>query len=356
MRVTAVLKGNADDKGRIAIAIRTSIGQKRKHKNTNIRILKTDWDDDNMKIRSSHPQAAHLNTVIKKKLLEHELSLINGEIIIQETRFDKYVDSLCERWKNDKSAGTLRNYGVDKRKVIEYRPELKLSDITMKFLEQFKNYLQEKGDKPNTVWKTFKNIRAVVRQAIKDKLIKENPFTNLDAPKYSNPKTFFLTQSEVDRLEEYSIKPDTSKALAFTARWFVIGCYTGLRYGDMNRFSKDEHIRNGRLTLYTEKTGEIVSIKFTDRLKVLFNRVEYKPMHLHNEPFNRELKIIQKKVEIKIRLKVHVARHTFGVRCADAGIPVETTARLMGHTDIKTTKIYYKITNKRMDEDVKAIF
>lgn len=41
------------------------------------------------------------------------------------------------------------------------------------------------------------------------------------------------------------------------------------------------------------------------------------------------------------RVGFHVYRHTFGTDLAEAGVPIQTVAKLMGHTDISTTAKYY---------------
>jgi integrase len=39
-------------------------------------------------------------------------------------------------------------------------------------------------------------------------------------------------------------------------------------------------------------------------------------------------------------VRFHDLRHTFGVRCANAGVPMRTLMKWMGHRDFKTTLIY----------------
>jgi integrase len=39
-------------------------------------------------------------------------------------------------------------------------------------------------------------------------------------------------------------------------------------------------------------------------------------------------------------VRFHDLRHTFGTRCAAAGVPLRTLQAWMGHTDIKTTMVY----------------
>lgn len=37
------------------------------------------------------------------------------------------------------------------------------------------------------------------------------------------------------------------------------------------------------------------------------------------------------------------------------GVPIETVSRILGHTNIKTTQIYARITNKKISRDMEAL-
>ena len=47
-----------------------------------------------------------------------------------------------------------------------------------------------------------------------------------------------------------------------------------------------------------------------------------------------------------------MARHTFGTLSLRAGIPIESIAKMMGHTSITSTQIYAQVTDKKISEDM----
>lgn len=48
----------------------------------------------------------------------------------------------------------------------------------------------------------------------------------------------------------------------------------------------------------------------------------------------------------------HTARHTFGTLMVSAGIPMESISKMMGHTNIRTTQGYAKVTDDKISEDM----
>ena len=48
----------------------------------------------------------------------------------------------------------------------------------------------------------------------------------------------------------------------------------------------------------------------------------------------------------------HLARHTFATMSLSKGVPIESVSKMLGHTNIKTTQIYARITNKKIEHDM----
>lgn len=50
---------------------------------------------------------------------------------------------------------------------------------------------------------------------------------------------------------------------------------------------------------------------------------------------------------------MHVARHTMATTvCLVNGVPIESLSKVLGHTNIKTTQLYAKITDEKLSNDL----
>ena len=75
-----------------------------------------------------------------------------------------------------------------------------------------------------------------------------------------------------------------------------------------------------------------------------------------NQKLNSYLKEIADVCGIKKNLTFHLARHTFATTTTLAkGVPIETVSKMLGHTNIKTTQIYARITNDKIREDMEML-
>ena len=56
------------------------------------------------------------------------------------------------------------------------------------------------------------------------------------------------------------------------------------------------------------------------------------------------------------RLTFHIARHTFATTITlNNGVPIESVAKMMGHTSIKTTQIYAKVMDHKISSDMQQL-
>lgn len=360
MKVTAILKGVKDQLGRLPVCIRVADGKRRSFRTTQIKVLPTQFKNG---LVTDHPRAKAFNEDIKRKIINTENKLYSGETgKFKDADFRTYLDKCLKQWKGDKSKATLSQFETEGNKFLEWSGDIKLSKIDLEKLNEYKGYLfateykiNTKYDS-NTIAKSFKNLKTIITKAKKERLIEYNPFDLFEPPKYRDPKREYLTKGQVDAIEKFTEDMKYPATLRNLATWFVIGCYTGLRHSDMVQFSKSEHIKAGRLVLETIKTKDVIGMPVQGKLKELFEKVNWSGLKLSNQKSNEYIKEVAKAKDLPENITMHMARHTFAVRCADAGISPEVTAKLMGIKSLRTVAIYYKITNQRIDNELKKIF
>lgn len=346
MKVTAILKGQPDKDNRLPVVIRINEGNRRSYRTTAFRV-----------------KAGNLNTLKKddpgmydliySAIREEERRIAEGKKRVKDAEFFTYVKTCMAEWTTKRAYNTLRNYRAETQKIRDYKSSFKISEVDNKFLTGYSQFLFKKGNQKNTVWTSFKFLRTVVLKAKRERLIAENPFDTFEMPQYRDPQKNYLTRDEIEQIETWL--PQAGGHL-LSATWFVIGCYTGLRYSDMNAFSKDKNIKNGRLVLKTKKTGEVISMPLNKKVKELFEKIHYQNMIISNQNYNEALKKIGKAAGVGEDITAHISRHTFGVLCAASGISQEVTSKLMGHRDMKSTLIYYKLANPRIDKELDKLF
>ena len=77
---------------------------------------------------------------------------------------------------------------------------------------------------------------------------------------------------------------------------------------------------------------------------------------LSNQKMNAYLKEIGDLCGIEKNLTFHLARHTFATTITLAkGVPIETVSKMLGHTNIKTTQIYARITDSKIGNDMQVL-
>lgn len=53
-----------------------------------------------------------------------------------------------------------------------------------------------------------------------------------------------------------------------------------------------------------------------------------------------------------LSLPFHLARHTFATLTLSKGVSIESVSKMLGHTNIRTTQIYARITDSKISNDM----
>lgn len=265
-----------------------------------------------------------------------------------------------------KSKATYQKYEVTRKHLTNFiKEKYNVSDISLKeinhmFISDLEVYLlTTAGCKSNTTAKFMQFFKRIIIIAKNNGWIYTDPFANYKI-RIAKVDRGYLTQ---DQLDVMIGKKFVSKRLELVRDIFVFSCYTGLAYIDVKNL-RQKHIRtsfDGNLWVMTKrhKTDVQSNIPLLDGAKQILEK--YKgtlpdekvlPI-LSNQKMNAYLKEIGDVCAIDKNLTFHLARHTFATTVTLAkGVPIETVSKMLGHTNIKTTQIYARITNSKIGNDM----
>ena len=142
--------------------------------------------------------------------------------------------------------------------------------------------------------------------------------------------------------------------------------FTGLSYIDVKQLTADNICTSfdGKQWIMThrQKTNTSVNVPLLNIPLTIMKRYEGKlpkgqllPV-LSNQKLNSYLKEIADLCDIHKNVTFHLARHTFATTTTlSKGVPIETVSKMLGHTNIKTTQIYARITNEKIRRDMELL-
>lgn len=350
MKVTAILKGMIDQNGHQPIQIRIADGDKRHFKSTGIKVSPDLFE--NGRVSKKHPKAKEFNQQLETKIIQYQAQALDG-FKKKKTKVDFYAYTNNAIAGMQRAAGSFRQYQSQISKLKTFAPTLAMTEINKDWLNAYREYLRSIGNSENTIWAAFKFLKTFIQKAWKEEVIEKNPFLNYEFPKYQEPDKLYLTEAEIKAFDKVTRSKDLSYNLKQSGIWFLIACDTGMRISDIEKFDANKHIVGGRLVFRTEKTKELVGLPIDDHLRKLFERVEYKRLSINRNYYNELIKIVATAAGIEKHITSHTARHTAAMSLANKGISEEVTAKILGHRDRRATSTYYKITNQRIDMELK---
>ena len=176
---------------------------------------------------------------------------------------DQFAENVLKYSSNRKEV-TKNHYREVVKNVYEFSPNIAMEDMDLQWIKKYEQWMYARGNSDSTVWGRMKVLRAFFNEAIKRDLLKpwQTPFRIYEIPELRY-RTDVLRFAEMEDLLNYRFDdPKLRRARDF----FLLSCYTGLRYGDMIRLTTG-HIRQvGEeiwLTIQTSKTGKLVQIPLT---------------------------------------------------------------------------------------------
>ena len=235
-----------------------------------------------------------------------------------------------------------------------------LADVTSNFGNEYKIYLsRKKALGPSQMNHALRWLNRLTYLGVDMEVIRFNPLEDVEYFKKPEPKHKFVTREDVKKI--LALKVDTERD-ELIRRWFIFSMFTGLAYVDA-------------AALYPHHIGKTADGRRYIRINRKKTKVEaFIPLHpiaeqiidLYNTtddtkpvfplPSRDEAWFHVHEIGFAIgrteNLSAHMARHTFGTMLVSEGICLESIAKMMGHSSVKSTQVYAKITDDNISRDM----
>ena len=389
-RVVFYLRSNYVNKeGKTSVMLRIYLNNERLSLgSTGISVKSSQWDKEKERIKGRTTEALNTNLqldniasglqsifrriemsdVVSLERIKSEFLGKKEEIDTLMQLFEKHNGNVAKQVGVSVGKATLQKYNVCKRHFSEFlekqykRIDLKLTELTYVVIREFDLYLRtEVGQNANTATKTMKTFKTITLLGQKMGVLLHDPFMNHRF--HIEPvNRGFLTDEEILLIANKDLG---ISRLELVRDIFIFSCFTGLAYIDVSNLTPDHIVTLGDkqwIMTQRQKTSVETNVLLLDIPKAIIAKYGGKtyrngklfPM-LTNQKTNSYLKEIADICGIKKNLTFHLARHTFATMSLSKGVPMESVSKMLGHTNIRTTQIYARITNKKIEHDMEEL-
>lgn len=261
---------------------------------------------------------------------------------VMEKDFIEYVINEVE--KEDIAAGTRKHRLVLIAALQRFGKLATFADLTPGNILAFDEWLHDGTRSDASIFTNYhKKLHHYIRVLRMCGEIKSDPYEQVQIKHGKFNERQPLTEQELIMIRDAKLtgKLDRVRDL------FIFSAYTGLAYCDMASFNFGENAEKVGDLYYIDGSRLKTGTKFfTPILRPAMDvlvKYDYKLPVITNQKMNDYLKVIQLQLGIHKNLTCHVARHSFATLALAHDVPIENVARMLGHTDIKTTQIYAKV-------------
>ena len=382
-------KSGLDKSGKAPIMGRITVNRTMAQFSSKLSCTPELWNPRESRLNGKSKEAVEINAKIDKlllainsafdSLLERKIDFdatavkeaFQGSVETQMTllrRLDIHIEDMQSRIGIDVAKSSMSTYIYTRRYLGEFiKKRFKVEDLAFGQLNEhmayeFQEYvLKDKGLAVDTARHYLAILKKICRLAFKEGHSEKRYFVNFKLPKENRKAPRALSQEDFEKIRDLEI-PASRVTHNIARDLFLFACYTGVPYADAVSITDDNIYTddNGALWLkYLRKKNEHLGrVKLLPEAIALIEkyrsneRKELFPM-IHHPNLRRHMKGLRDLARIKTDLVYHMGRHTFGsLITLEAGVPIETISKMLGHTNLTTTQLYAKVTPKKLFDDM----
>ena len=382
-------RGGLDKSGKAPIMGRITVNRTMAQFSSKLSCTPELWNPRESRLNGKSKEAVEINAKIDKLLLainsaydslwERKIDFdatavkeaFQGSVETQMTllrRLDIHIEDMQSRIGVDVAKSSMSTYIYTRRYLGEFiKKRFKVEDLAFGQLNEhlayeFQEYvLKDKGLAVDTARHYLAILKKICRLAFKEGHAEKRYFVNFKLPKENRKAPRALSREDFEKIRDLEI-PASRVTHNIARDLFLFACYTGVPYADAVSITDDNIYTddNGALWLkYLRKKNEHLGrVKLLPEAIALIEkyrsneRKELFPM-IHHPNLRRHMKGLRDLAGIKTDLVYHMGRHTFGsLITLEAGVPIETISKMLGHTNLTTTQLYAKVTPKKLFDDM----
>ena len=348
------------------------------------------WDTKSARATGKSKVAAELNRILdqttlsihshckdllakKEKVSAEEVkNAFQGIASGQETLIgycDKYDKMLAARVGVNITLESYKRYGISFNHVKRFlRTKYNLSDISFQaldysFIEAFDFYLRvQLKFKPNTIIGIVGHLKIIAKRAVNDGIITRNPFIGFSLEgEPLQPKS--ITGQELNKI---MTTPLDSPNRYLVRDIFLFSVFTGIAFSDIRDLTCNNLVQaeDGVWWIHSKrrKTGTEFHVPLLELPLQIIEK--YRGLNKDGKMFvmlscsktNGNLKKIAKICGIKRNITFHMARHSYAsLITLSQGVQMETVSRMLGHRDLRATRIYAQVSNEKINTDMRRL-
>ena len=382
-------RSGLDESGKAPIMGRITVNRTMAQFSSKLSCTPELWNLRESRLNGKSKEAVEINAKIDKlllainsafdSLLERKVDFdaiavkeaFQGSVETQMTllrRLDIHIEDMQSRIGIDVAKSSMSTYIYTRRYLGEFiKKRFKVDDLAFGQLNEhlayeFQEYvLKDKGLAVDTARHYLAILKKICRLAFKEGHSEKRYFVNFKLPKENRKAPRALSREDFEKIRDLEI-PASRVTHNIARDLFLFACYTGVPYADAVSITNDNLYTddNGALWLkYLRKKNEHLGrVKLLPEAIALIEkyrsneRKELFPM-IHHPNLRRHMKGLRDLAGIKTDLVYHMGRHTFGsLITLEAGVPIETISKMLGHTNLTTTQLYARVTPKKLFDDM----
>lgn len=247
------------------------------------------------------------------------------------------------------SEGTRKHKYCMLRAVKEFGQIKTFADLTAAKIMGFDDWLHDGKRTAPTIYNYHKNLKKITRRLRMAEMIPFDPYQKVSVKRGKCKERRPLSEAELQSLMAIHLEGKMAKSRDL----FIFCSYTGLAYCDTMAFDFEHHaVKVGNL-YYIDgsriKTGCTFFTPILAPAMRVLKKYGYKLPKISDQKVNDYLHLIQALMGLNKSLTFHVARHSFATMVLAHDVPIENLARMLGHSNIRTTQIYAKVLKSTIE-------